>query len=464
MRLEKFTCASEDVDKLHQASIEILEKKGVELHNEKALEILKTNGARTEGKVSYISGKMVDKAFETTPSKFTIRGRDRKYDFEIGSGKTCYCVPNGPVFIKKGDEYYSSTSKDVIDFIKLAETSPTINMLSPWITTANDVSEEKQLAYQLAIMLTYSAKPVMGLTAGYEKSKFSIELIRDLYEDSDSCVALGLVSPMSPLVYDDRMLEATIAYAEENQPLFFSSAVLPGVTGPVAMAGAIALANAEVLAGIVLSQLVRPGVPVIYGNAGGSADLRYVVPSIGTPEAALVAIYTRGLADKYGVPCRAGGALSDAKKCDMQAGLEATLVMLSSVLSGQDFVLHGAGILDSYNIISYEKFLMDEEITLMCEKIRGGVSVDNDTLALDIINDVNHGAQFLMEKHTVKNMKKSLHTPKFMERGFYTKWHKAGEPLASNNALNAVEGRLAAYQQPELTAHQSALLQPYLDI
>lgn len=83
---------------------------------------------------------------------------------------------------------------------------------------------------------------------------------------------------MSPLVYDDRMLESTIAYAEENQPLFFSSAVLPGVTGPVTMTGAIALANAEVLTGIVLAQLVRLGVPVVYGNAGGSADLRYAVP------------------------------------------------------------------------------------------------------------------------------------------------------------------------------------------
>lgn len=85
-------------------------------------------------------------------------------------------------------------------------------------------------------------------------------------------------------------------------------------------------------------------------------------------------------------------------------------------------------------------------------------------MAVDIINKVKHGAQFLMEKHTVKNMKKSLHTPKFMERGFYPSWHKAGEPLGSNNALNAVEGRLAAYRQPELTDRQAALLKPYLDI
>lgn len=94
-----------------------------------------------------------------------------------------------------------------------------------------------------------------------------------------------------------------------------------------------------------------------------------------------MAIYTRGPGRKYGVPCRAGGALSDAKACDMRAGLESTLVMLPSVLSRQDFVLHGVGILDSYNIISYDKFLMDEEITLMYEKIKAGVSVDQETLA-----------------------------------------------------------------------------------
>lgn len=156
----------------------------------------------------------------------------------------------------------------------LSENSPTINMVSPWVTTANDVDTAKQLAYQLAVTLKYSTKPILGLTAGYEKSKFSIQLVRDFYDihEDGQYVCLGLISPISPLSYDDRMLEAIVAYAEEHQTLFFSSAVLPGATGPVTLAGALALANAEMLAGIVLAQLVHPGVPILYGNAAGSAD------------------------------------------------------------------------------------------------------------------------------------------------------------------------------------------------
>lgn len=464
MKLTNSLCCQEDINQIHQASLRIMAEKGLALHSEKARGIFAAHGAKVEGEVVFIQPDMVEKALQSLPDRFVMKGRNPKFDVEIGGGQPCYCLPNGPVFIKKGDSYYSSTSEDVINFIKLAENSPVINMISPWVTTANDVAEDKQLAYQMAVSLRYSTKPLMGLTAGYEKSKFSIDLIRKFYGDHDSFVALGLISPMSPLVYDDRMLEAVVAYSEENQPMLFSSAVLPGVTGPVTMAGALALANAEVLAGIVLSQLVRPGVPVIYGNAGGSADLRYITPAIGSPEAGLVAIYTKGLADKYKIPCRSGGALSDSKMNDMQAGIETTLVTLATVLSGQDFVLHGAGILDSYNVISYDKFLMDEEMVKMCAFMKAGVTVNETTLGLEPIFKVAHGAQFLMEKHTVKNMKSSLLVPAFFEKGNYPAWRKNGEPTAVANALKKVEDRLAAYPDTPLTAEQESLLAPHLDV
>lgn len=260
------------------------------------------------------------------------------------------------------------------------------------------------------------------------------------------------------------MLEAIVAYAEENQPLFFSSAVLPGATGPVTMAGALALANAEMLAGIVLAQLVHPGVPILYGNAAGSADLRFVTPAIGAPEAGLTAIYVRGLADKYGMPCRAGGALCDSKMVDAQAGIEATMVMLPTVLAGTDFVLHGAGILDSYNIISYDKFLMDEEMTRMCLYMRNGVTVNEETLALDTIMEVDHGDQYLMEEHTFEHMRTALHTPLFFEKGYYASWRDAGSHTADQNAVKAVDKRLADYEETPLTPEQEAIIAEYLAV
>ncbi|MGI6030370.1 MAG: trimethylamine methyltransferase family protein [Eubacteriales bacterium] len=466
MRLRNDLYDMRDVEKIHAASVTLLERKGVHMPSQMALDIFRKAGARVEGEIVYIAEAMLDEALKHCPPSFRMLARKPEHDVVIGGGKPCFCLPNGPIFIKKGEEYWSSQSQDVINFMKLAENSPTINMVSPWVTTANDVEPAKQLTYQLAVTLKYCTKPIMGLTAGYEKSKFSIQLVRDFYDkhEDGQYVCLGLISPISPLSYDDKMLEAIVAYAEENQPLFFSSAVLPGATGPVTLAGALALANAEMLAGIVLAQLVHPGVPILYGNAAGSADLRFVTPAIGAPEAGLTAIYVRGLADKYHMPCRSGGALCDSKLVDAQAGIEATMVMLPTLLAGTDFILHGAGILDSYNIISYDKFLMDEEMTKMCLFMKEGVTVNEDTLALDTIMAVPHGDQYLMEDHTFEHMRTALYTPQYLEKGYYDMWQKAGAHTAAGNALRAVDKRLEEYQETPLTPYQEQLISQYLNI
>lgn len=466
MRLTNKLYEQSDIDSIHSASVKLLAEKGVHMPSQMALDIFRKAGAKVEGEIVYISEDMLNKALSTIPSKFTMIARKSENNCEIGGGKPCFCLPNGPIFIKKGDNYWASQSEDVINFLKLAENSPTINMVSPWVTTANDVPVEKQLTFQLAATLKYSTKPVMGLTAGYEKSKLSIKLIRDFYNNhnENDYVALGLVSPISPLSYDSKMLEAIVAYAEENQPIFFASAVLPGVTGPVTLAGAITVANTEMLAGIVLAQIIKPGVPIIYGNATGSADLRFVTPAIGSPEAGLIAIYTRGLADKYKMPCRAGGALCDSKKNDAQSGIESTMVMLPTILSGQDFILHGGGILDSYNIISYDKFILDEEMSEMCLYLKDGVTVNEDTLALDTIMEVDHGDQYLMADHTYENMRSAIHNPKYFEKGYYATWHNSGEPTAQESAVKAVDKRLADYKETPLTDEQNALIAEYLNV
>lgn len=456
----------EEIDRIHEASVKLLREKGVRMPSPMAQEIFCKAGARVEENIVYVEEAMLNEALKNCPPKFTMLARKQEHNFEIGGGKPCFCLPNGPIFVKKGDEYRQSLAEDVINFIKLAENSPTINMVSPWVTTANDVPADKQLTFQLAATMKYSTKPLLGLTQGYEKSKFSIKMVRDFYgrhADGDY-VCLGLISPLSPLSYDEKMLEAIIAYAEENQPLFFSSAVLPGATGPVTIAGALVLANTEMLAGIVLAQLVRPGLPILYGNAAGSTDLRFVTPAIGAPEAGLTAIYVRGIADKYGLPCRAGGALSDSKCNDAQSGIESTITMLPTILADTDFILHGGGILDSYNVISYDKFILDEEMSRMCLYMKDGVNVDDASLAVDTIMAVEHGGQYLMAKHTVKNTRKSLFRPKLLEKCTYASWVNNGARTAAQNAADEAERRLAAYQETPLTAEQNAMIAEYLEV
>ncbi len=466
MRLRDDLYNPKDIDQIHAATVKLLNEKGIYMPNEKALKIFKDAGARVEDQIVYISEEMLNSALEKCPSKFVLRGRVRERDFEIGGEKPCLCQPNGPIFVKFGDKYWASTKQDVINFMKLTESSPTVDMVTPWVATANDVPIEKQLAYQYAVTLKYSTKPTLGLTASYELCKMSIRLTRDFYgiQEDGEYVCLGLVSPISPMSYNEEMLDAVIAYAEENQPLFFASAVLPGATGPVTLAGAIAMSSAEVLAGIVLAELVHPGVPVIFGNAAGSTDLHYVTPAIGSPEAGLTAIYVRGLGDKYGIPCRAGGALADSKCTDMQAGIESTMVMLPSILAGIDFILHGGGILDSYNVISYDKFLMDEEMTKMCMYMKNGVEVTEETLAVDTIMEVEHGGEFLTEEHTLDHMYDMLYIPELLEKNNYAVWSREGSRPAVEKAKEAVQKRLDAYKETPLTEYQESLIAEYLDV
>ncbi len=165
---------------------------------------------------------------------------------------------------------------------------------------------------------------------------------------------------------------------------------------------------------------------------------------------------------KSGVPSRAGGSLADAKQNDAQSGIEATTVMFATVQAGINFVMHSAGILDSYNVISYDKFLLDEEMTKMALRVRQGVPVDEDTLAYETILDVDHGEQYLTEDHTFEFMRSSLHVSKYFQKSGYASWEQDGKQTAQGNALEALEQRLAAYQETPLTEAQGALIAPYL--
>ncbi len=452
------------VDLIHEATEKVLEEKGILIPDEKALKIFKEKGAKVEGQLVYISKEMLEATLKTVPSSFTIRGRNPENSVEIGNGKPCFASSGGSSYVKKGSEHRPSEKEDLINFFKLVETSSVIDAVSYLATTASDIPGGEQTARQLALALEYSTKPIVGATAGYDVSVKSIEMLQEFYDDYEENVCIGIMSPITPLSYDLNMLGGIIGYAEKNQPMIIASAVLPGVTAPAPAIGGLIIANAEVLAGVVLAQLVRPGVPVVYGNASGGSDLRYGTPAIGSSEAALTVKFTRMLADKYGFPCRSGGALSDSKTYDGQAGIESTLVMSESVSQGIDFVFHSAGVLDSYNTICYEKFLMDEEMIGMCKRANEQIDISDKALDLEPIMDVKHGESFMTLKKTFKYVRSNpVVTPKYFAKGYYGTWEKDGAKEAATIALEQLEERLRTYEKVPLTEDQRACLEKYVE-
>jgi trimethylamine--corrinoid protein Co-methyltransferase len=263
-------------------------------------------------------------------------------------------------------------------------------------------------------------------------------------------VIFGIVGALTPLKYDARMLEALMEYAAAGQPQIIASLAIAGATGPVTMAGTLALQNAEVMAGIVLAQLVREGTPVIFGGVSSNAEMRNGTLSIGSPEMAINAAATAQMARYYRLPVRGGGAVCDAKSPDAQASYESMMNLLMARLSGINFVLHSAGILESFNCMSYEKFIIDDEICGMVKRIKRGYEVNPDTLAFDVIKEVGPGGHFLDKDHTFDHFRTEFYQPQLSNRDDYVSWQTNGFPQNVATANIKYQEILETYEAPDL--------------
>jgi trimethylamine:corrinoid methyltransferase-like protein len=274
---------------------------------------------------------------------------------------------------------------------------------------------------------------------------------------------ISILTSLTPLGYDERMLGAILEYARAGQPQLISSLVIAGATGPTTLAGTLALQNAEILAGIVLTQLVREGTPVVFAGSSSNTEMRSGALSIGSPEMAVNAAATAQMARFYNLPVRGGGAVSDAKVPDAQAAYESMMSLLMAQVSGINFVLHSAGILESYSCMSYEKFVIDDEICGMVKRIKKAYAVTADTLALDVIKAVGPGGHFLDQDHTFEYFRSEFYQPMISNRDNFDTWHAAGSKQILETANKKVKQILADYSPPDLPADADKNLKRFID-
>jgi trimethylamine--corrinoid protein Co-methyltransferase len=259
------------------------------------------------------------------------------------------------------------------------------------------------------------------------------------------------------------MLEALMEYAAAGQPLIIASLAIAGATGPVTMAGNLALQNAEVMAGIVLAQLVREGTPVIFGGVSSNAEMRNGTLSIGSLEMAINAAATAQMARYYGLPVRGGGAVCDAKSPGAQASYESMMNLLMARLSGINFVLHSAGILESFNCMSYEKFVIDDEMCGMVRRIKRGYEVNPDTLAFDVVKEVGPGGHFLDKDHTFDHFRTEFYQPQLSNRDDYVSWQTNGSTRNQATANKKYKEILETYEAPELSPDVDKELMKFIE-
>jgi trimethylamine---corrinoid protein Co-methyltransferase len=451
-----------DVEMIHEATINVLSKVGVEFKHEKALSIFAKHGARVEGDKVFISESLLQSALSSIPKSFVLLGRSSDKNVNISLGQTVFAPASGPIFIREGLERRFATCKDFENFTKLCESSTTIAVINANITEPQDLEYNKRNPFRIATSLKYTTKPLMGFTIGKSDAQDCIELVQKFVGSKEKNLIMGVISVISPLKYDSAMLEALFEYAKEDQPLLFACCSLPGATSPISIAGTLVVNNAEVLAGIVLSQLIKPGLSVIYGNTSPSCDMRYMNPAIGSPETGLITFATAALSKYYGIPCRSGGSLSDAQTPDIQAGIESTLTILPPIISGISFVLQSCGILESFNALSYEKFVIDEQLIETSKRFCRGFDITEDLIGFDTILNVGSGGHFLEEMHTMEHFRNEHYIPKLSSKESYDVWTMNGSQSMLEKARLEISKRVNQFELPCITKEQKNILSLYL--
>jgi trimethylamine--corrinoid protein Co-methyltransferase len=237
---------------------------------------------------------------------------------------------------------------------------------------------------------------------------------------------------------------------------------MAGSSGPVNLAGVLALQNAEILAGMTLAQLVRPGTPAIYGSASAPIDMMTGALAIGAPELSIVISATAQIARFYNLPSRCGGGLTDAHIPDAHAAMESAFSLVAAVQNGVNFVLHACGILSSYMSMSYAKFILDEQALAMIKRMMVPVEVSDETLNLSSIREVGIGGHFLTQPKTIDRCWKEFFVPGLMKRKNFTRWQDGGSKRIDEIASDAVHQRLSEYRKPDLDSTAASQLSKFV--
>jgi trimethylamine--corrinoid protein Co-methyltransferase len=352
-------------------------------------------------------------------------------------------------------------------FCKLAQTSDHLDMNGYLMVEPSDAAPGLSYLEMMLANLLLCDRPFMGAQTNRQASREAIQMAAMACGGEEAIRAnppmVPIISVMSPLHYSAEMAGALIEYAQAGQPVMCCSATMAGSSGPVTLAGVLALTNAESLTGLILSQLINPGNPFIYGATSAPMDMRSGGMCIGAVETSLLISGTLQLARFYNLPSRSGGTLTDAPFPDYQAGVESTLGLTTAVRNGANFILHSAGILSSFMAMSFEKFLLDEELCGMVRKLISPLDLSAEAIDLEMIETVGVGGHYLTQPKTFKLCRTEFFLPRLFSRLPHGQWTEAGRPRPEERATKALEARLAAYEKPDIDPALEADLKRFVD-
>lgn len=462
----KFQKLSQDqLERIHFASLEILERTGVRLHVPEAVELLKSAGADVINDTDVrIPSHLVEWALNTAPKRVMIANQkgervmplERRNAF-YGPGSDC---PN--VIDLNTGERRPGKLQDIVDGMRVCDALPNIDFVMS-LNIASDVPQKYADLYQMQAMLENTTKPIMFVTTEFEGCIKAVEMAEIVAGGADALrrnpFIFLYINVTAPLVHNEEALQKLLFMAEKGLPTSYTPVVLRGASGPITPAGAVAYANAGELAGLVIAQLKREGTPIILsGGTQDMLDMRTMLDIYAAPDNRVLCVE---MAQYYGLPIFGLGGASDSKLPDEQAAAEAAFSLLTETMVGSHLI-HDVGYLEGGLTNSIEMITMCDELIAWVRRFMSGVVVDDETLALDPIDEVGFGQDFLGTDHTHDHFKDDWY-PSLIDRQDHAGWSAEGSLSYRQRAQQKALQILAEHQPEPLPGEIQKEIQAVID-
>jgi len=447
---------SEDqIAAIHEAALTILENQGMRVLLEEARRTYARGGALVDESTLMvrIDRGLVAASLATAPREITLHAKDPERTMPIFGKHVAFAPTSGPpnVMDTKGGRR-AGTFHDFCNMVKLCQSFEVIHLLGGGVEPQDVPIQFRHLETTRA-MLTLSDKIPKIYSRGSGQIQDNFELIRIAYGLSEEQFrarpyTTTIINTNSPLQLDIPMANGILEFAAAGQVLIITPFTLAGAMAPVTIAGALTLAHAEALAGLVLAQIVRAGAPVVYGSFTSNVDMKSGSPAFGTPEYVKSSFGAGQLARFLGLPWRSSNATA-SNTPDAQAAYEAQMSLWGALMGGCNYMLHAAGWLESGLTTSYEKFILDVEMLQMFAEVFQPVGATAEDLALDAVAEVGPGGHFFGCAHTMARYRTAFYTPLVSDWRNFGQWTEGGSHTATERASQIWQDTLARYQPPE---------------
>ncbi|MBN1673230.1 MAG: trimethylamine methyltransferase family protein [Kiritimatiellae bacterium] len=414
----------DQIGRIHESALRILEEIGVQVALAEAQAVFAQAGARVDAGARRvrIPARLVEKSLGLAPSRIVLCGREPRHDLALEDSRVYMGTGGAALNVLDPDTGAARPGKlrDIAQLARLVDGLENVHFfIRP--CTAQDVPRERLGVTEFHAAISNTTKHVMGAGYTLEGVRQVIDMAGRVAGDVRALRKRPFISfttgwMVSPLTFDPDATRALMEILKRRIPVALSSAPMAGSTAPITMAGTLAQLHAEELAGIVFSQLVKPGAPVLYGGIPGMADMHDLSYKAGGVEFGLMNAAISQLAGYIRVPNYCSAGITEARIPDMQAIYEKTFSIVQCALAGANYVHHAAGILDSILTVDYGQFVIDNEIIGMALKMVRGIRVDEEHLALETIAEVGPGGNFVSTEHTLAHLRTEFLEPMLVPR------------------------------------------------